>query len=148
MKRSALPFFLAAILALVVGFSCQHDPSIEGNAFVPQFRKAVKHGGFSIAREETVSKDEAPLPLSIRWHPRRWHTQSSPDSAVGNADGADHFGLVRDRTSRVECFVRYFDGRAQFVLIRANANESLAAMNLRSTLTQAFPDFPIQIEIN
>ena len=147
MKRSALPFFLAAILALVVGFSCQHDPSIEGNSFVSQLRTAVKHGGFSIVTEEAVSKDDVPLPLSIRWHPRRWHTQTSPDFAVSNADGADRFSLVRDRTSRVECFVRYLEGRAQFVLIRANPNESLAAMNLRSALTHAFPDFPIQIEI-
>jgi len=134
-------------MALVVGFSCQHDPSIEANTFVSQLRTAVKHGGFSVVTEETASKDDVPLPLSIRWHPRRWHTQASPDFAVGNGDGADHFGLIRDRTSRVECFVRYLDGRAQFVLIRANANESLAAMNLRSALTQEFQGFPIQIEI-
>src|SRR3954453_5705788 len=99
MKRSAFPFLLAAIIALAVGFSYQHDPSIEADKFVKQLREAVQHGGFAIVNETAASKEEVPLPLSIQWHPRRWRTNSSSGGIAGNADGADHFGLIRDRTS-------------------------------------------------
>ncbi len=147
MKRSSLPFLLAAIIALVLGFSCQRDPSIETGAFVPQFREAVRHAGFGIVNESTASKDEVPLPFSVQWHPRRWWGSGNSDAGTPFPDTADHFSVVRDRTSRLECFVRYFDGHAQFIAIHAPPNEPLAAINLRAALTQKFPGFPIKIEV-
>ena len=63
-----------------------------------------------------------------------------------NAD-LQRFGLVRDRTSRVDCFVRYLDGRAQVVEIRAVRAESMAATDLRAALLQEFPALPIRVKL-
>ena len=136
------------MIAIAVGFSFERDPSISADTFVPQLRQAVKRAGFTLVREEAASKESVPLPITVRWHPRRLHSESEPSVTPQTADGADHLGLVRDRTSPVECFVRYLDGRAQFLLIRAKSNDSLAAANLRTALAKAFPDFPIELEVD
>ena len=147
MKRSSLPFLLAAILAILAGFSFERDPSINADAFVPELRQAVKRAGFTVVTEEMASKADVPLPITVRWHPRRLHAEPEANATAQTTDGADHFGLLRDRTSRVECFVRYLDGRAQFILIRAKSGESLAAANLRTALAKAFPGFPVELEV-
>ena len=147
MKRSAFPFLFAAIVAVVAGFSFQHDPSIDASAFEPQFREAARRVGLTVVNETAASVNELPLPLTVQWHPRRWHTNSANRAEVGVADGVDHYGLVREQASRVDCFVRYLDGRVQVIAVHAARGDSLAATDLRMALQQKFPGIPVKLQI-
>ena len=147
MKRSFFPFLLAALIAVGLVFSAQHDMSVGAEKFEQQMRAAAKRQNFLIVNEEAVSQDELPLPLSVRWNPRRWGPRSASEEAAKLPDNIQRYAFVRDRTSRVDCFVRYLDGRAQVVEIRAPRNQERAANEFRSVLTQEFPALPVKLRL-
>jgi hypothetical protein len=147
MKRSFFPFLLAALIAVGLVFSAQQDMSVGAETFEKQMRAAAKRQNFSVVNEEAVGQEELPLPLSVRWHPRRWGPKASSADAARLPDNIERFGLIRDRTSRVNCFVRYLDGRAQVVEIRVTSNEVQAGTDLRSVLMQEFPSLTINLRI-
>lgn len=145
MKRSSLPFLLAAFIALAVGFSFQHDPSLDPNVFESQFRSAIRQAGFATLAEAELSADEVALPLTIRLHPRRWRT---PEAASPQApDAVERFSLSRTNSTRVECYVRTLDGRVQLIEIRAPQSETIDAADLRVALRQRFPGLPVTLRM-
>lgn len=147
MKRSFIPFLLAAIIALGLVFSTRQDLSVGATDFESKLRAAMKRQSFSIVNEEEVSQEELSLPVLVRWHPRRWGQKTLSQEVATHPDGVLRIGLVRDGTSRVDCFVRYLDGRAQAVEIRAEQKQTRAGTEFRSVLTQEFPSLPIKLQI-
>jgi hypothetical protein len=64
---------------------------------------------------------------------------------VDFSDGAEYYTVTRDGSSMFDCFIRYLDGRACLIDIRASGTQRLAASDLRSTLAQQFPGLPIKL---
>jgi hypothetical protein len=145
MKRSSLPFLFAALIAVGLVFSAQQDPSVRGDDFEKKLRAAATGQHFAMVSDETVSQEEVSVPLTVRWHPRRWGPGNASQTAIAFPDSTQRFGFVRGRAARVDCFVRYLDGRAQVVEIRAAHDAAEAAADLRTALMQEFPALPIKL---
>ena len=146
MKRSSLPFFLAALIAVLITFSLQSDPSIDASAFEPRFREAARAAGLSVVNESNASKVELDLPWTVEWHPRRWKTRIANRPESGIDDGVDHYGLAGGKASRVDCFVRYLDGRVQVIAVRPINGDLFAAGEMRVALNRQFPKIPVKLQ--
>jgi hypothetical protein len=147
MKRSAYPFLLAAIGAIGLGFYVPEDVSLDRQAFASQFRDTIRQDGFAIVAESDASLEDAPIPLTMKWHPRRWRAALTAPKAAEIPDSATRFTLARAKGTKVECFVRYQDGRAHFIEIRADRREPLEAADLRLALKKQFPQFPVKLQV-
>lgn len=143
MKRSAFPFVLAALIAVMIAFSFQQDPSPDIGTFDGRFRSVLQDGGYAVLSEVPVALDQVPLPFLVQWHPRRWRTGSNPDAA--NAGSAERLTLSRHGNPKFDCFVRFTEDRAQVIAIEGGADEMHDAAELRASLRQQFPGFPVQL---
>jgi len=146
-KRKVSIFLLVTVLAFAAAFICQRDGSVEIGSFQAQFRDALQLRGFTILAQASGNRDQVPLPLTIRWHPRHWHINSSTQAIIGFPDSSDHFTVSRDGTSLIECFVRYLDSRAQLIDIRAAQSQGLTAADVQLALRKQFPGLPINLRI-
>ena len=144
-KRKIFILLAAAVIALALVFTLQRDPSVEFGTFQPQLRDTFRRSGYTTVTEASCSPQRVPLPLAIQWHPRRWHHESSVQMAIGFPNGAEYYTVTQDGSAMLDCFVRYLDGRASFIDIRASGAQHLAATALRSTLAQQFPGLPIKL---
>lgn len=147
MKRKVFILLAVTVIALAAAFVCQRDGSVELGTFQAQFRESLQQRGFTIVAQASGSRDQVPLPLTIQWHPRRWHIEPAVQATIGFPDSSEHFTVSRDGTSTIECFVRYLDSRAQLIDIRAAHSQALAASDVRSTLHERFPALPIKLRI-
>jgi hypothetical protein len=135
----------AAVVALVMAFIFQPDPSVRFDAFGPRLREAFRHVGYRTLAGSSCGPERVPLPFWIEWHPRRWHWATPSHFAIGFPNSAVYFTVTRDGSSRLQCLVRYLDARAVFIDIRAPAAQQPAAAALRSTLAGEFPGLPIRM---
>ena len=145
MKRKPFIVVAAVAIALVLAFILRRDPSVESGAFQSQLRDTFRRGGYTTVAEASCSPQQVPLPLSTQWHPRRWHREGSIHMAIGFPNGAEYYTVTQDGSSLLDCFIRYLDGRASYIDIRARAAQKSAAVALRSTLAHQFPGLPIKL---
>jgi hypothetical protein len=145
MKTKIFLILVAAVIARALVISWEPDPSVDGNYFQTRLRATLHRNAFSTNGPEWCNPQEAQAPLAIQWHPRRWYPHTSSTDVTGYLDGVDHY-TVGDRTSKsVDCFIRYLDGRASFILIRAEPSALPLANSLRSALFREFPGLPIEL---
>ena len=145
MKTKIFLLLIAAALVRALVMSWEPDPSVEANFFLKRFRATLHRSGLKTNGVEECDPQEAQAPLEIQWHPRRWYPHTSETDVVGFHDGVEHF-TVTDRASKsVDCFIRYLDGRASFVVIRAAPGAIPLGKSLHSALVQEFPDLPIEL---
>ena len=145
MKRKVFILLAATVIALALAFILQRDPSVEFGAFQSQLRDTLRRSGYTTMTEASCSPQQVPLPLAIRWHPRRWHHEGSFQAVIGFPNGAEYYTVTQDGSSMLDCFVRYLDGRASYIDIRARAAQLSTATALRSTLAHQFPGLPIKL---
>jgi hypothetical protein len=146
MKTKIFLLLIAAALARALVMSWEPDPSVEANFFLKRFRSTLHRSALLTDGVEECDPQEAQAPLEILWHPRRWYPHTSETDVVGYHDGVEHF-VVKDRASAsVDCFIRYLDGRASFVVIRAKPGAAPLANTLRSALAGEFPGLPIELQ--
>lgn len=143
MKRSSLPFLLAAIIAVLVGFSYEHDPSLDHDSFEAKFRSSVRKAGFDILTEVSLGTDALALPLTVQLHPRRLRGTSGMPSQF--PDGTVRYGVARRGSFKMDCYVRYLEGRAQLLEIRTDRTGAVDASDLCLALRQGFGEFPVRI---
>jgi hypothetical protein len=144
--RKSIPFsLLVAVVAVGVGFALQPDPGIRFDAFKPRFRDAFQHGGYRILGISSCRPEEAPLPLTVAWHPRRWRGDSSTHFNIGFPNSAARYTVTIDGAPSLQCYVRYLDGRASIIIIRASTTQQTDGADLRSTLAHEFPRLPIWV---
>ena len=151
MKRKLSILVVATVIALVAVYLFQPDRtdrSIDYASFQPRLEAAFLSGGFTTVELASCSGERVPLPWSFRPPPRRSHSPSGVRVAIGFPDSAYHYTLVSGASPPFHCFVRYFDGRAGLIAIRARASEATVAQALRATLTQEFPGFTITLATN
>jgi hypothetical protein len=145
-KTKVILLLIAAAAACALIYSWEPDPSVDGGYFQERFRAALLSGGLSTNGAEECNPQEAQAPLAIQWHPRRWYPHTPETDVVGGNDGVEHY-TVMDRSSKsVDCFVRYIDGRASFIVIRAAPAAGSVANSLRAALAREFPDLPIELQ--
>jgi hypothetical protein len=145
MKTKIFLLLIAAGLAWALVISWEPDPSVEANFFLKRFRATLHRSALSTNGVEECDPQEAQAPLAIQWHPRRWYPHTAETDVVGYHDGVEYFA-VKDRTSAsVDCFIRYLDGRASFVVIRAAPGAIPLGKSLHRALVQEFPDLPIEL---
>jgi len=125
--------------------SWEPDPSVDGNYFQTRFRALLHRNVFSTNGPEECDPQEALAPVEILWHPRRWYPHTSETEVIGYMDGVSHYTVKNRASMSVDCFIRYLDGRASFILIRANPSALPLAESFRSALDHEFPGFPIQL---
>ena len=145
MKRKVFILLAAAVIVLALAFTLKRDPSVEFGTFQQQLRDTFQRSGYTTLAHVSCSPQGVPLPLAIQWHPRRWHQEGSVQMVIGFPNGAEYYTVTLDGSSMLDCFVRYLDGRASFIDIRASGAQHLAATALRSTLAQQFPGLPIKL---
>jgi hypothetical protein len=134
-----------AVAALALVISLEPDPSVEGGYFQARLRTLLHRNAYSTSGPEDCDPQEATPPLEIQWHPRRWYPRTPSTDVVGYHDGVEH-QTVTDRNSRnVDCFIRYLDGRACFIMLRAEPAAIPFAKALHSVLAHEFPDLPIEL---
>ena len=137
-----------AVCVFGVAYALLPDRSVDYTFFQTRFSTAISSGGFKMVESASIRGDYVPLPLSIRWHPRRWHSSSAIRIASGFPDSAEHYKLFVDGSPSFDCFVRYLDGRAALIDIRANFAQEHFARTLRSTLAHEFPELRITLTTN
>jgi len=147
-KRKVSILLAAAVILLGVALVFTPDRSVDYASFQPRFLTAVHNGGFQTVAVASCSSDQVPLPVGIRWHPRRWHSEPSIQTTIGFPDSAEHYTLVAAGAPPFDCFVRYLDGRATIIAIRAHAAQGVVARALRSTLAREFPGLTITLSTN
>jgi hypothetical protein len=147
-KRKVTILLVAVVILLGVAFVLTPDRSVDHVSFQPRFTSVVGSGGFQTVELASCSSDQVPLPVGIRWHPRRWRSESGVHAVIGFPDGAEHYKLVADGSPPFDCFVRYLDGRATLIAIRARSAQESAARTLRSTLAREFPGLTITLTTN
>lgn len=145
MKRGLTLLLAAALIVLGVAFVFQPDSSVDYASFQPRFLTAVRSRGFVAAEMAMCRGDQVPLPLAIRWHPRRWHTDSGIHVVTGFPNCAEHYQVALGGSASCDCFVRYLDGRATFISIRAQTAQQAAARTLRAALADEFPGLSISL---
>jgi len=144
-KTKIFLLLIAAGLAWALVMSWEPDPSVEANFFLRRFRTTLHRSGLSTNGVEECDPQEAQAPPAIEWHPRRWYPHTAETDVVGYHDGVEKF-TVNDRTSEsVDCFIRYLDGRACFVVIRAKPSGVPLGKSLHSALAHEFADLPIEL---
>jgi len=146
MKRSSLPFLLAAIIAVALGFSVKHDPSPDHQAFEARFRDALRAAEFHILTEASLNAEEVSLPLMIHWHPRRWRGPSTDPLIAGFPDCTIRYAGGRSGAGKVDCYVRYLDGRAQIIEIRPDREAPMESSMLCRALRARFADVPVRVK--
>jgi hypothetical protein len=147
MKRSSYPFLLAAIGAIGLGFCMPDEGSLDRQAFAAQFQDTIRRNGYAVIAETDVSLEEAPVPMTTKWHPRRWRAALAAPKDAQIPDSSTRFTLAGARAAKVECFVRQHDGRAHFIELRASRGESVEATELRLALKKQFPQFPVILQL-
>lgn len=133
------------VIALALVYILRPDPSVEFRAFQSRLRDTFHRAGYTIMSEGSCSVQEVPLPLTIEWHPRRWQHRDPALVLIGIPPGADCYTVRRDSSSVLNCFVRYLDGRACYIDIRAGAADLSDVASLRSSLVSEFPGLPIEV---
>jgi hypothetical protein len=144
MTTKIILLLMAAAAACALIYSWEPDPSVDGDSFLKRFRATLYRSGFSTNGAEECNPQEAQAPLGIQWHPRRWYPHTPETDVVGGNDGVEHYTVMDRNSQSVDCFVRYIDGRASFILIRAAPAAASVASSLRATLAREFPDLPIE----
>jgi len=144
-KTKIFLLLVAAVAALALVTSWEPDPSVEANFFLQRFRDTLHRSGFSTNGAEEGDPQEAQAPPAIEWHPRRWYPRNSETDVIGFHDGVEHFTVMDRASTSVDCFIRYLDGRASFVVIRAAPGAVPLGKNLHSALVHEFPGFPIEL---
>ena len=148
MKRKILLFLAATFILLGVAYTIQSDRTIDYADFQPRFSTTVRSSGFQTVESASCSGDQVPLPLSIRCHPRRWHSDSHGQVVNGFPDSAELYKLAVDGSPTFDCFVRYVDGRASVIAIRAHTSQEPIARTLLSKLVREFPGLTITLTTN
>jgi hypothetical protein len=148
-KRKLSSLMAAVVILTGAAFVCMPDGSVRWNDFETRFRASVNAAGFKVLAESSCSVDEVPLPRRIEWHPRHWSWDSGIHLATGFPNGAVHYELsVGGSSETLDCRVRYVDGRAVFVVIRAGAAQEPAARALRAVMEREFPWLSIEVTIH
>jgi hypothetical protein len=147
-KRKILLLLAATVIVLGVAYTIQPDRSIDYTYFQARFSTTVRSSGFQTVESASCSGDQVPLPLSIRWHPRRWHSDSRGHVVSGFPDSAERYKLAVDGSPTFDCFVRYLDGRATLIAIRAHTAQEPIARTLLSKLVREFPGLTITLTTN
>jgi hypothetical protein len=153
MKRLALLILIASAATVALVMSQEPDPSVEYHQFRMQFTNLLRRGGFTFMALESCNPQDAPIPLAIQWHPRRWFPRTADTAPIGFHGGSEiedreHYTLKAGNAAIVDCFVVHLDGRASYMVIRAQAGGAAAASNLRSALASEFPGLPIELRSN
>ena len=147
-KRKITLLLAAALIVFGGAYAFQPDRSVDYASFQPRFLTAVRSGGLETVEIMSCSRDQVPLPLAILWHPRRWHSDSGIHAVTGFPDSAERYKLAADGSPPCDCFVRYLDGRATVIAIRARTAQESVARTLRSTLAHEFPGLAITLTTN
>jgi hypothetical protein len=147
-KRKILLLLAVTVIVFGLAYAFQPDRSIDYTSFQSRFSTAVHSSGFQTVESASCSGDQVPLPLSIRWHPRRWHSDSRVCLVIGFPDSAERYKIAVDGSPTFDCFVRYLDGRATLIAIRANSAQETIARTLRSALAREFPGLTITLTTN
>lgn len=121
----------------------QPDPTVGWASFQTSLDDAFDRLQFKVLERSSCDPNLVAVPYSVRWHPRHWHFSDSVREITGLPDGAERYIAARSQGSPIECSVRYVDGRASAVNIRASSE--VDADNLRLELTTRFPGLCIRI---
>ena len=144
------PFIAIATVAVatataVITLAIQPDPSIEWPSFQARLRQMFVRSGFITVQEKSCGADQVPLPLSVRWHPRRWFVEAPALAITGFPNSAELYTVSLNGQS-ADCFVRYVDGRASVIDVRGDSANQDAAVILHSNVAQEFPKLPIRMQ--
>lgn len=146
MKRAVLTLgAISLLLILAAAYFLQPDTSIDHTSFQPRFSAACRSANFYATEQSMRSADDVPFPWSLRPQRRSPTRDSGIQFAIGSPDAAEHYKLATGDSPPVDCFVRYFDGRAAFIAIHARPSEAATARTLRSALSREFPGFTITL---
>jgi hypothetical protein len=101
--------------------------------------------GFITVQEKSCGAEQVPLPLSVRWHPRRWFVEAPARAMTGFPNSAELYTVSLNGQS-ADCLVRYVEGRASVIDVRSRFTNQSAASILSSNLTKEFPTLPIRMQ--
>lgn len=150
MKHITVIILAIATVALVVVFVLQPDATVDYASFQGRFQNALTKCDGSMASATSCRGEEVPLPLSVTWHPRRWHKLATSTSNVaigfGFPNSASRVQVAVDGSGPFDCFIRYLDGRAACISVRAHAAQMPQARTLRFALEGEFPGLPVMLE--
>jgi hypothetical protein len=147
-KRTVLILFIVSLLGLAAAYFFQPDTSIDYSTFEPRFSAAFRSADFHAVERASCSGEQVPFPLTLRPHRRPSTGDPRIHLGIGFPDSADHYKLATDSLPPLDCFVRYFDGRAAFIAIRAHSSQASVARALQSALAREFPGFTITLNTN
>jgi hypothetical protein len=138
---------LAAIAVLVVGMLVllNRDATVEWSSFTPQLSETFQRSGFTTLALSSCSPDKVAVPFTVRWHPRRWRSEPAL-SAAGFPNSAEHYTVVGQGSSEIDCFVRYLNGRASAIDIRSSLRDAPVADVLSAALAAQFPRLSIHLQ--
>jgi hypothetical protein len=146
--KPALLTLLSLVLSILgAAYFLRRDHSIDWQEFDPKFMPAVKRAGFHATELSNRSGNAVPVPWDIK---RPLHLPSSNDPKIdirfGFPNCAYYYKLASDNLPTIDCYVRFLEGRAAFILIRAPSSEMASARHLQAELQMEYPGFPVIIE--